>query len=108
MGASAFLAVTIPISVSEIEQGWGRWRQGNEREYRRGRLSPWQSHAGVTPTGADGRGLPDPLPQERPWLSAEGGVGVCVGHQKVGGKEEERGCLGAAPWRQQLVFYSGK
>ena len=50
MGASAFLAVTIPISVSEIEQGWGRWRQGNEREYRKGRLSPWQSHAGVTPT----------------------------------------------------------
>ena len=41
MEASAFLAVTIPISVSEIEQGWGRGRQGNEREYRRGRLSPW-------------------------------------------------------------------
>lgn len=31
MEASAFLAVTIPISVSEIEQGWGRGRQGNER-----------------------------------------------------------------------------
>lgn len=60
----------------------------------------------MTPTGADGRGLPDPLPHGRPWLLAEVGVKGCVGHQKVGGKgEKERGCHRAAPWRQRLVFY---
>lgn len=37
---------------------------------------------------------------------AEVGVRGCGGHQKVGGKgEKERGCHGAAPWRQRLVFY---